>query len=112
MGHHKVISPALSAGLQAPPEGTPAAGIWPQVWTHNRTVPLSLLAKVPLQFMSEPNLLSALLCGCSEKTGRLFSTGWISVLKENKRGRIQSQAVNTGRGKECGAVGATGIILR
>lgn len=33
----------------------------------------------------------------SEKTGRLFSTGWISVLKENKRGRIQSQTVNTWR---------------
>lgn len=75
----------------------PAASIWPQVRTHNHTVPLSLLAKVPLQFVSEPNLLSALLCGRSEKAGRLFSTGWILVLKENKRGRIQSQTVNTER---------------
>lgn len=98
-GAPQVIFPALSVGLQAPPEGTPAAAVWPQVQTHNRSVPLSLFVKVFLQFTSEPNLLSALLCLDSKKTGRLFSTGWILVLKENKRRRIQSQTVNTGREK-------------
>lgn len=98
-GCHKVILSPLSVGLQAPPEGTPATAIWPQVQTYNRSVLLSIFVKAFLQFVSEPNLLSALLCGHSKKTGRLFSTGWILVLKENKRRRIQSQTVNTGREK-------------
>lgn len=91
----KVILPALSGGLQTPLEGTPAAAIWswgPDTQSHR---PALTPCKGPSSIIVEARSSFCSLVQQSEKTGRLFSTGWISALKENKRGQIQSQTVNT-----------------